>query len=406
MGNAVPAPVRKSISSLHIPSFRRRSSASVHIQPATDELLREKPFRDDPTSVRESEQRKTDIERKYNAFYEKDRLQQFIQRYDENSCPKGKRENLLVLGCIVTWSNASLYKVQKLPSKEKFLLKVYQKTGLDDGYRRSRVVQEKMIQFAARNEFLLGLDSAFHDSKYVYMLLPFAKYGHLGRFLKEKKALSLRTIKIIAKQMALALEYLNDVHVCHRDISPENIFIFEDGYLKLGEFGCAKVVPDRTFSKIGTTRYMAPEMFGEDGYERQVDMWAFGVVLYEMLCEGRHPFSTRTHEVHVKEDIHFQPLALPAELSKKYPKDYRDIKDLLGGLLEKSAARRFGRVEPGMSGVVFHPFFKDINHKKMTAKDFKLEVFIDEPKASKEGIMGRAGNEKMEPEDLQGYEGF
>ena len=80
-------------------------------------------------------------------------------------------------------------------------------------------------------------------------------------------------------------------NVVHRDIKPQNIFISEDGNYKLGDFGVAKTV-ERTSggTKIGTYKYMAPEVYRSEPYGSGADIYSLGLVLYWMLNERRMPF--------------------------------------------------------------------------------------------------------------------
>jgi serine/threonine protein kinase/Tol biopolymer transport system component len=121
--------------------------------------------------------------------------------------------------------------------------------------------------------------------------------------LPRQKALSM------AIEIGEGLAAINAAGIVHRDLKPGNIFITSSGHLKILDFGLAKLIqpprtepagensPTLTFSLtgmvagqvIGTPGYMAPEQFGESEVDQRADIFAFGVVLYEMLS-GNHPF--------------------------------------------------------------------------------------------------------------------
>ena len=84
-------------------------------------------------------------------------------------------------------------------------------------------------------------------------------------------------------------EYLQSKNMVYRDLKPENIMIHSDGYLKLIDFGFAKVVTKRTFTICGTPEYIAPEILLNEGHGKAVDWWTLGILLYEMLA-GYPPF--------------------------------------------------------------------------------------------------------------------
>lgn len=107
-------------------------------------------------------------------------------------------------------------------------------------------------------------------------------------FAPEKAAFFLREI-------AKGLSYLHDRGIVHRDLKPGNIF-YDDGYVKIGDYGLAKIITVSRHSaqtaSVGTVHYMAPEI-GSGNYSRGVDIYALGVILYEMLM-GTVPFEGST----------------------------------------------------------------------------------------------------------------
>ena len=93
------------------------------------------------------------------------------------------------------------------------------------------------------------------------------------------------------RELAKGLSYLHDRGIVHRDMKPGNIF-YDDGYVKIGDYGLSKCISESRHTQqtvsVGTLHYMAPEM-GSGDYSRSVDIYALGVIAYEML-RGRVPF--------------------------------------------------------------------------------------------------------------------
>src|SRR4029079_17239808 len=95
----------------------------------------------------------------------------------------------------------------------------------------------------------------------------------------------------VLREIAKGLTYLHDCGIVHRDLKPGNVF-YENGYVKIGDYGLSKAIATSPHSgqtvTVGTVHYMAPEV-GAGKYDRGIDIYALGAVLYEMLT-GVPPF--------------------------------------------------------------------------------------------------------------------
>ncbi len=163
----------------------------------------------------------------------------------------------------------------------------------------------------------------------------------------------------IAKQIAEALEYAHDKGVIHRDLKPANVKITPEGTVKVLDFGLAKIADDRANSGdpatsptltmratqagmiLGTAGYMAPEQARGQGVDKRADIWAFGVVLFEMLS-GKRVFGGETVgdtlAAVLKTDPDWQ--ALPADTPA-------GVRRLLRRCLERDRKRRLHDIADG-----------------------------------------------------------
>ena len=143
-------------------------------------------------------------------------------------------------------------------------------------------------------------------------------------------------------QIALGLDVIHSIRIIHRDIKPNNIFLTKDKIAKIGDFGISKCL-NFTFEKaltmcLGTPFYLAPEMCseneeGEQGYTSKVDMWSFGITLYEMITFQK-PFYGKTFPAVVLKIISGKYKELP----KSVP---RDLRHLVHNLLNMNPDERY-----------------------------------------------------------------
>lgn len=104
--------------------------------------------------------------------------------------------------------------------------------------------------------------------------------------------LTVKDVIHLGTELLTGLEFCHRKNIIHRDIKPANIFISSFGEYKLGDFGISKEVErtNATLSQKGTKSYMAPEMINGRKYGKDVDMYALGLTMYELLNHGRMPF--------------------------------------------------------------------------------------------------------------------
>lgn len=166
-------------------------------------------------------------------------------------------------------------------------------------------------------------------------------------------------ISFYAAHVLLIFEYLHNQNIVYRDLKPENILIATDGYLKLTDFGFAKVIENRTFTICGTPEYLAPEIIQNQGHGKPVDWWTLGVLLYEMIA-GIDPFADenplKVYQNIIKGKLHF-------------PKGFdSDAKSLVRHLLVNDLSRRYGNLKNGVNDIKNHRFLNTINLSSLLAK--------------------------------------
>ena len=133
--------------------------------------------------------------------------------------------------------------------------------------------------------FVIKLLQTFGGEQNVYFLMETALGGDLySVYLKNALHGSNRHAQFYSAGLVLALEHIHNRKVAYRDLKPENVFLSGTGYVKLVNFGLAKVVSGRTYTIVGTPEYLAPEIIGAFGHNQAVDWWAFGIFVFECLA--------------------------------------------------------------------------------------------------------------------------
>ena len=121
-----------------------------------------------------------------------------------------------------------------------------------------------------------------------------------------------------------------------------------DGYLKLIDFGFAKVIKKRTYTICGTPEYIAPEILLNEGHGKAVDWWTLGILLYEMLA-GYPPFQADDPMDIYKKIINTKP---------RYPDKFdANLKSLTKHLLRRDLSKRYGNLKNGSKDIKEHRFF-------------------------------------------------
>ncbi len=144
------------------------------------------------------------------------------------------------------------------------------------------------------------------DGDLAYIVMELVDGRSLSDVLVERGPLPAHEATTIAAQVAAALHYAHEAGIVHRDVKPANILMCPDGRVKVADFGIAKAALSDAFSGpgggaadwdltgtgmvVGTAKYLSPEQFEGKPVDRRSDVYALGVVVYEMLC-GRPPFS-------------------------------------------------------------------------------------------------------------------
>ena len=244
---------------------------------------------------------------------------------------------------------------------------------------------EREVLVKAKNPWIVDLKYSFQDEKYLYLVMDFLPGGDLMTLLMRKDVLSEEESRFYIAETILAIESVHSVNYIHRDLKPDNILLDKHGHVKLTDFGLCKHAQIRStrmadvktselsvnfnqlksvldkklgyrrcrklaYSTVGTPDYIAPEVFGQAGYDETVDWWSVGVILFEMLV-GYPPFFSDEPSVTCQKILHWKrTFSIPAEANLSPA-----ATDLLLKMIADSDVR-LGR--NGATEIKAHPFFE------------------------------------------------
>eukprot|EP00485_Elphidium_margaritaceum_P014462 CAMPEP_0202728150 /NCGR_PEP_ID=MMETSP1385-20130828/185480_1 /ASSEMBLY_ACC=CAM_ASM_000861 /TAXON_ID=933848 /ORGANISM="Elphidium margaritaceum" /LENGTH=471 /DNA_ID=CAMNT_0049394397 /DNA_START=96 /DNA_END=1511 /DNA_ORIENTATION=- len=266
-----------------------------------------------------------------------------------------------------------------------YAMKTMRKKDMVAKNQVTHVQAERDLMAAANNPWLVTLNYSFQDDTYLYLVMEFCGGGDLMTILMREDILSETQTKFYIAELGAAINAVHELQFVHRDLKPDNILIANSGHIKLSDFGLAKSFDtendkviskfqqslqsgadgganassgadsgekkhrDRKlmFSTVGTPDYIAPEVFSQKGYDKMVDWWSMGVIMFECLV-GYPPFYAEDPLQTCRKIVHY----------RKYFKIPHDAKltregvDLIHNLVCSSRRRyTFDQIKA-------HPFFK------------------------------------------------
>lgn len=233
-------------------------------------------------------------------------------------------------------------------------LKIIKKEFLERQGKIKYALNERNALKEISHPFIITLYSSFQTKSQLCFSLEYAPGGELFDYIGK---LSYETIKLYIAELTLALEHIHSLGLVYRDLKPENILIDGDNHVKLADFGTTKVVKNKLAkSYCGTCDYLAPEIVLHKPYGIQVDWWALGVLLYELLFK-KTPFYAIDQRRMLNKIAEKNPIMPPCDTAAA---------SLINGLLRKDPAKRYS-----FKDIITHEFFSDIDFEEVFQRKYK-----------------------------------
>ena len=200
------------------------------------------------------------------------------------------------------YGKVNLYR-HKITGAE-YAIKLIDKTKFENKLQKDLFSREVEMMYKIKHPNIVRLYTHFEDESNCYIALEYIKKGNLYSYTQSmpNKVLDAATAAHFVVDLISSLYYLHNMNppIIHRDIKPENLLLGNNGQLKLTDFGGSNYLEGSVrYTTCGTQIYHSPEMLLKKGYDTRVDIWAIGVLIFELMA-GRPPF--RSDGQHSMED--------------------------------------------------------------------------------------------------------
>lgn len=231
-----------------------------------------------------------------------------------------------------------------------------------------------MTLYLTSFSFLVNMIYAFQDYENLYLVMDLLTGGDLRYHISRKRRFNEQQTSILHLLIIfleffigcvlLGLDYIHKNSIIHRDIKPENLVCDENGYIRITDFGVAKVNhPDNSSETSGTPGYMAPEVLCAQNHSYPVDYFAIGVMGYEFML-GQRPYLGRSRKEIKQVVLRKQVQIEENEIADGWSKESADF---INRLLQRKEMKRLG-YKGGVKELKAHPWFNGFDWDKLYNK--------------------------------------
>ena len=304
-------------------------------------------------------------------------------------------------------------KLKEDPTNKLYAIKTMDIKALSSIKKLYQAYLECDILSQIDNPYIVNIFGAFSENGKIYIVMDYLSKGDFSDFIRLNFPLKLDTIQFYAAEIINFLEYIQSKKIVHRDLKPENIMMNDKWHLEVIDFGTARILgkyfdkenmefkdddttydisetddlkgnkiaineeddddffedsksrPERRgMTFVGTAEYVSPEVLGDKPAEFGADVWALGIMIYQMFF-GKTPFKEKNNYLTFRK---IEQLKIDFEGGEKVTIP-DDAKDLISKILVKEPYKRLGGGEPGteydIAHLKSHPFFKGIDWKNL-----------------------------------------
>ena len=264
------------------------------------------------------------------------------------------------IGIIGRGGFGKVWRVLYKKTKQIYAMKKMSKCKIIDKRSERSIKAERDLLSIMNHPFIINMHFSFQDNDFLYIAMDLLTGGDLRYQIFKQKIFFEEQTKFIISCIILSLEYIHTNNILHRDLKPENLVFDSKGYLKLTDFGIAKIYrKENNKDTSGTPGYMAPEVMNGQNHTIAVDYFALGVIGYELMMRKR-PYLGKSRK-EIKEKI----MSHQVQVKKnQVPQGWSvESADFINRLLQRKPVNRLGLRGP--TEVKEHLWFKEYDWKNL-----------------------------------------
>ncbi len=243
--------------------------------------------------------------------------------------------------CLGTGGMSVVFKATDIRDGSAVAIKMLRDEIADDKEALDRFVNESKVVSMLSHPNIVSIRAVSFKTKRKYLVMEYIEGISLRTYIDKRGHLDIDEVLSFSEQILAALEHAHSRGVVHRDIKPHNILVLKGGFVKVTDFGIAKV-PDKkrhetvTDSAIGTVYYISPEQAAGKPTDTRSDLYSLGVMMYEMAT-GELPFDDERPISVLMMQMHDKPIP-PRKKNRKIP---HGLERLILFTMEKDPKKRY-----------------------------------------------------------------
>jgi serine/threonine-protein kinase len=243
--------------------------------------------------------------------------------------------------CLGTGGMSVVFKATDVADGSPVAIKMLRDEIADDKEALDRFMNESKVVSMLSHPNIVSIRAVSFTTKRKYLVMEYVEGISLRAYIDKRGKLDLDEVLSFSEQILAALEHAHSRGVVHRDIKPHNILVLKGGFVKVTDFGIAKM-PDKnrgktvTDSAIGTVYYISPEQAAGKSTDTRSDLYSLGVMMYEMAT-GALPFDDERPISVLMMQMHDRPVP-PRRHNKKIP---RGLERIILTTMEKDPKKRY-----------------------------------------------------------------